>query len=261
MVGSRHNYVDILNIESKSFVKRIELADEAAGKQAESTIKDCILLPGFCYENKLLIVLTQEGKLNVYNVDSGQMVANFNSVNQTYNQSQLVNEQKLIQIYCSPSSRYFAGISQDGFIQLYDLDSSFIKTMKSTSNMMKSATVNSTSSRFLNETAANKQHSASKLKQQQQLQQKHNVSKRTLNLLNNEQIYLKLVRILKCYNEYPARYRLFIWKLLLKLPENYESYASFVERGTHPAYYDLAKKYPLKSQKCIRLLERFQFWI
>lgn len=49
---------------------------------------------------------------------------------------------------------------------------------------------------------------------------------------------------------------MFIWKTLLKLPENFESYASLIERGTHPAYQDLAKKYPLKSQKCIRLLER-----
>ena len=44
--------------------------------------------------------------------------------------------------------------------------------------------------------------------------------------------------------------------MLLKLPENYESYASLIERGTHPAYADLASKYPVKSQKCIRLLER-----
>ena len=49
---------------------------------------------------------------------------------------------------------------------------------------------------------------------------------------------------------------MFIWKTLLKLPENYESYASLIERGIHPAFVDLAKKYPVKSQKCIRLLER-----
>ena len=49
---------------------------------------------------------------------------------------------------------------------------------------------------------------------------------------------------------------MFIWKTLLKLPENYESYASLIERGIHPAFVDLIKKYPVKSQKCIRLLER-----
>ncbi len=49
---------------------------------------------------------------------------------------------------------------------------------------------------------------------------------------------------------------MFIWKMLLKLPENYDSYASLVERGSHPAYTNLAQKYPVKSQKCIRLLER-----
>jgi hypothetical protein len=74
--------------------------------------------------------------------------------------------------------------------------------------------------------------------------------------LNNEQIQMKLKRILKCYNEYPARYRMFIWKMLLKLPENYEPYASLIEQGTHPAFADLIKKYPVKSQKCVRLLQR-----
>ncbi len=82
------------------------------------------------------------------------------------------------------------------------------------------------------------------------------LKKRVQSMLNNEQILGKLVRILKCYNEYPSRYRLFIWKLLLKVPENYESYAAFVERGIHPTYQNLAKKYPLKSQKCVRVLER-----
>jgi hypothetical protein len=44
--------------------------------------------------------------------------------------------------------------------------------------------------------------------------------------------------------------------MLLRFTENYDSYASLIEQGTHKAYVDLAKKYPVKSQKCIRLLER-----
>lgn len=73
---------------------------------------------------------------------------------------------------------------------------------------------------------------------------------------NIDQLNEKLTKILKYYHEYPSRYRMFIWKTILRLPENYEAYASFVERGTHPAFLNLTKKYPLKSQKSIRLLER-----
>ena len=75
-------------------------------------------------------------------------------------------------------------------------------------------------------------------------------------IIKQSNIYTKLVRILRCHNEYPSRYRLFIWKLLLRLPENYSAYASLVERGTHAAFVDLARKYPVKSERCIRLLER-----
>jgi len=180
-------------------------------------------------------------------------MCNLNSDSIVHNHSQILNEQKLNHIHMPMNTtRYFCASTHDGCIQVFDLDSSPIKTMKATSTLMKSS-INSTNGQII-------------AKQQQQEQQQpiinkheikqHNVSKRTQNLLNNTQIFTKLTKILKCYNEYPARYRMFIWKTLLKLPENYESYASLIERGTHPAYTNLAKKYPLKSQKCIRLLER-----
>ena len=82
------------------------------------------------------------------------------------------------------------------------------------------------------------------------------MSKRANKLLNDINLNEKLIKILKCYNEYPERYRIFIWKTLLRLPENYEAYATLVDKGTHPAYLNIYKKYPLKSAKCVRLLER-----
>jgi hypothetical protein len=65
----------------------------------------------------------------------------------------------------------------------------------------------------------------------------------------------KIFKLLKCFHEYPARYRMFIWKIILKLPENYESYAQLVKKGIHPSFLNLDKKYPLKDQKSIRLLQ------
>ena len=113
------------NIESKSYVKKVDLINKT------DLIKDCLVLPGYCYENKLVIILTQEGRLDVYNTESSQLVANLNSSNFTHNQSQVINEQKLSQICCAANSgRYFCALSQDGFIQVYDLDCSFLKNMK-----------------------------------------------------------------------------------------------------------------------------------
>ena len=66
----------------------------------------------------------------------------------------------------------------------------------------------------------------------------------------------KLRRILRAYGEYPAKYRLFIWKNLLQLPENHEAFSCLVDKGTHSAYLNLHEDYPMKSRKLLRVLQR-----
>lgn len=66
----------------------------------------------------------------------------------------------------------------------------------------------------------------------------------------------KLMSILKGYGEYPTKYRMFIWRCLLELPENHAAYSSLLDRGTHPSYLTLHKKYPIKSRKLLRVLQR-----
>ena len=66
----------------------------------------------------------------------------------------------------------------------------------------------------------------------------------------------KLLSILKGYGEYPAKYRVFIWRSLLELPENHSAYSSLLEKGTHPAYISLHQQYPIKSRKLLRVLQR-----
>lgn len=66
----------------------------------------------------------------------------------------------------------------------------------------------------------------------------------------------KLLSLLKGYGEYPAKYRMFIWRCLLVLPENHAGYSSLLDRGTHPSYLTLHKQYPIKSRKLLRVLQR-----
>ena len=127
VVGSRYNYLHVFNLETKEFSKKIELNQS---QTTLLTIKDCIMLPGFCYDNKYLLVLTQAGSLEVYNTESGQMMFNLDNAHLIHNQSQVLNEKKLNQIYCASSARYFCAITQDGCMLIYDFDSSPIKTLK-----------------------------------------------------------------------------------------------------------------------------------
>lgn len=66
----------------------------------------------------------------------------------------------------------------------------------------------------------------------------------------------RLVALLKAFGEYPAKYRMFVWRSLLFLPENYAAYSSLTDKGVHTACLALHDKYPLKSQKLQRGLQR-----
>lgn len=66
----------------------------------------------------------------------------------------------------------------------------------------------------------------------------------------------RLQILLKGYGEYPTKYRMFIWRSLLQLPENHATFSSLMDKGTHVAYLNLQKKYPIKSRKLLRVLQR-----
>ena len=49
---------------------------------------------------------------------------------------------------------------------------------------------------------------------------------------------------------------MFIWRSLLKLPENHSAFSSLVDKGTHNAFARLHEEYPIKSRKLLRVLQR-----
>ena len=50
---------------------------------------------------------------------------------------------------------------------------------------------------------------------------------------------------------------MFIWRSILRLPENHAAYAALVDKGTHPAFDKLDKEYPIKSRRLLRILQRY----
>ncbi|CAF3935758.1 unnamed protein product, partial [Rotaria sp. Silwood1] len=64
-------------------------------------------------------------------------------------------------------------------------------------------------------------------------------------------------KILRFYGEYPTKYRAFIWRCLLRLPENHAAYAALVEKGGHLTFTKLQEQYPLKSRKLVRIMQRY----
>ncbi|KAL7984091.1 hypothetical protein Chor_002661 [Crotalus horridus] len=66
----------------------------------------------------------------------------------------------------------------------------------------------------------------------------------------------RLQALLKGFGEYPAKYRMFIWRSLLRLPENHLAFNSLLDKGTHSAVAHLQNEYPIKSRKLLRVLQR-----
>lgn len=61
---------------------------------------------------------------------------------------------------------------------------------------------------------------------------------------------------LKCNGSYPSKYRLLVWRFLLRLPKNDESFRSLVAKGNHPAFVRLHELYPLQNNRVFRRLHR-----
>jgi hypothetical protein len=74
----------------------------------------------------------------------------------------------------------------------------------------------------------------------------------------------KLKRFLKRFGQFPDKFRPVIWRYLLQLPENNNACIALLGKGVHPAWKDLRDKYPLKSEKTFRTIERvisvLSFW-
>ncbi|KAK2138876.1 hypothetical protein LSH36_2277g00003 [Paralvinella palmiformis] len=51
-------------------------------------------------------------------------------------------------------------------------------------------------------------------------------------------------------------FRMFIWRSLIRLPENHAAYGALVDKGTHPSYEKLHETYPIKCQKLLCVLQR-----
>uniref|UniRef100_A0A182YKT7 Rab-GAP TBC domain-containing protein n=1 Tax=Anopheles stephensi TaxID=30069 RepID=A0A182YKT7_ANOST len=66
----------------------------------------------------------------------------------------------------------------------------------------------------------------------------------------------RLLPILKEYGEYPAKYRPTIWRTLLELPGDAESYGRLLHRGHHPCVASYGQRFAGYEQRTVRNLKK-----
>lgn len=76
--------------------------------------------------------------------------------------------------------------------------------------------------------------------------------------------YPNIMHTINKYGKYPDTHRILIWRYLLSLPMNVLAYENLMRLGVHPAYKNLRKCYPIKSQRLFgrtqRLLSALAHW-
>ena len=67
---------------------------------------------------------------------------------------------------------------------------------------------------------------------------------------------VKLRNLLDAYGEYPSKYRLLVWRKMLRLPNNEEAYEALAAKGIHPAVADLTERFPIADRSLLLRLQR-----
>lgn len=66
----------------------------------------------------------------------------------------------------------------------------------------------------------------------------------------------KLKEYLIHFGEFPEKYRSIIWRFLLQLPENRNTFDILLEKPLHPSLKNFRHKYPIKSERISRTMEK-----
>ncbi|XP_056378692.1 TBC1 domain family member 31 [Hyla sarda] len=209
--------------------------------------------------SQVLGVLSQDGIMRFINIETCKLVFDIGS-----------HDDGIVTSSVSPNGRYIASIMENGSINLYSVQALTKELNKPPPPLVK--VVDLTKDKDL--TANRSGPTTEKVnvstgrpcrpwKSKQEVVKTKYLQPDECNTSDNKENELpsglskqRLRAILKGFGEYPAKYRMFIWRSLLQLPENYAAFSSLTDKGTHPQYILLHQEYPIKSTKLLRVLQR-----
>ncbi|XP_044149304.1 TBC1 domain family member 31 [Bufo gargarizans] len=209
--------------------------------------------------SQVLGVLSQDGIMRFINIQTCKLVFDIGS-----------HDEGIVTSSVSPNGRYIASILENGSINLYNVQAltkeinkpppPLVKVVDLTKDKDSTANKSGTTSEKVNVSAG---RPCRPWKSKQEVVKTKYLQPDECDMSENKENELqsglskpRLRAILKGFGEYPAKYRMFIWRSLLQLPENHAAFSSLTDKGTHPQYVLLHQEYPLKSRKLLRVLQR-----
>ncbi|KAF1595597.1 TBC1 domain family member 31, partial [Eudyptes moseleyi] len=250
VAGGKSNHLHLWCLESKQLIRIIQMPAKVRAVRHLEFLPDSF--DGG--SNQVLGVLSQDNIMRFIHIETCKLLFDIGS-----------HEEGISTAATSPNGRYIASVMENGSLNLYGIQAltqegnkppppmfevveDWSKCM-SEANKLTMRVTSEKSERPWKSKGSKIQNKLLKLQVNTSLENKENELPGGLNKK-------RLRALLKGFGEYPAKYRMFVWRSLLQLPENHLAFSSLIDKGTHSAFVNIQNEYPIKSRKLLRVLQR-----
>ncbi|XP_004743560.1 TBC1 domain family member 31 isoform X2 [Mustela putorius furo] len=248
--GGKSNHLHLWCLDAKQLFRIIQMPTKVRA------IRHLEFLPDSfdAGSNQVLGVLSQDGIMRFINTQTCKLLFEIGSLDEGISSSVI-----------SPHGRYIASIMENGSLNIYSVQALTQEINKPPPPLVKviedvpKHKLNSgdlkmkvTTGRVQRPAKSRENRMQTRILKQDLAGSFENKENELSDGLNKKRLQI----LLKGYGEYPTKYRMFIWRSLLQLPENHTAFSSLEDKGVHVAFLNLHKKYPIRSRKLLRVLQR-----
>ncbi|XP_075776285.1 TBC1 domain family member 31 isoform X2 [Pelodiscus sinensis] len=250
VTGGKSNHLHVWCLESKQLLRIIQMPTKVRAVRHLEFLPDNF--DGG--SNQVLGVLSQDNIMRFINIQTCKILFDIGS-----------HEEGISAVTISPNGRYIASVMENGSLNIYSVQAltqevnkppaPLVKVVEDLSKGKLGASkltmrvMSGRSERPWKSKGTKTQTRVLKPQVNSSLENKENELPDGLNKK-------RLQALLKGFGEYPAKYRMFVWRALLQLPENHLAFSSLIDKGIHSAFVHLKDEYPMKSRKLLRVLQR-----
>ncbi|NXG66241.1 TBC31 protein, partial [Hemiprocne comata] len=250
VAGGKSNHLHLWCLESQQLIRIIQMPAKVRSVRHLEFLPDSF--DGG--SNQVLGVLSQDNIMRFINIETCKLLFDIGS-----------HEEGISTATISPNGRYIAAVMENGSLNLYSVQALTQEGNKPPPPMFK---VVEDESKGTSEANKLRMRGTSGKSERPWKPKESKIQTRLLKLQGNSSLENKenelpgglnkkrLQALLKGFGEYPAKYRMFVWRSLLQLPENHLAFSRLIDKGTHSAFVNIQNEYPIKSRKLLRVLRR-----
>ncbi|KFU84063.1 WD repeat-containing protein 67, partial [Chaetura pelagica] len=250
VAGGKSNSLHLWCLESKQLIRIIQMPAKVRAVHHLEFLPDSF--DGG--SNQILGVLSQDNIMRFINIETCKLLFEIGS-----------HEEGISTATLSPNGRYIAAVMKNGSLNLYSVQALTREGNKPPPPMFR---VVEDKSKGTSEANKLRMRVTSGMSERPWKPKESKIQTRLLKLQGNTSLENKenelpgglnkkrLQALLKGFGEYPAKYRMFVWRSLLQLPENHLAFSRLMDKGTHSAFVNIQNEYPIKSRKLLRVLRR-----